>query len=200
MGLAGHPDTKRKASESFEKYFCGGTLHPDIRPAVFSIVADSGDYDTYRKFLKIYKKSQSPEEKRQVLEAMGSFKNIGILKKALDFSIGSNVRKQDAYATISSASGNPLARPLLLDWAEKNWKHLESYKRDHIIFLHILEALVAAHVTRDQEKKLRTFFRKHPVEYRMTLAKSFDRVERNILWREKNRKILAEYFGVPLKV
>ncbi|MBI3190965.1 hypothetical protein HYZ41_04660 [archaeon] len=49
-------------------------------------------------------------------------------------------------------------------------------------------------MTKDKEKQLRQFFKVHPVEYKMTLGKSFDRMKRNVFWLENNRKALAEYF------
>jgi hypothetical protein len=39
------------------------------------------------------------------------------------------------------------------------------------------------------------FFKAHPVHYEMTMSRSFERLKRNIHWRERNGKILAEYFG-----
>ncbi len=193
MGFAEDKDAERKALEKLEKYVNGKELHPNIRSAVFSVAAGC-DSDVYDKMLGIYERSNSPEEKRQILSALGHFKDATTLGNALNFSISKNVRKQDIYVTFVSAASNPAARSILLDWAGRNWKQLESYRHSHRLLLYIVGSLITAYVTKDKELELKRFFRTHPVDYKMTVDKSFDRVERNILWLRKNREILAKYF------
>ncbi len=199
MGFAEDKDAERKALEKLEKYVVGRKLHPNIRSAIFSVAAgcDSGVYD---KLLGIYERSNSPEEKRQVLSALGHFRDTTILGNALNFSISKKVRKQDIYVTFMSAASNPAARTILLDWTSRNWKQLESYKHSHRLLLYIVGSLITAYVTKDKELELKRFFKTHPVDYKMTVNKSFDRVERNISWLRKNREILAKYFSRPNQV
>lgn len=194
MGFIEHAETKRAALEKLEEYIKGKPLHPDVRSAVF-FVAAAGSKSAYPDLLHIYNRSDNPEEKRQVLAAIGSFKDTATIKKALDFSISKKVRIQDVYMTYAYAASNPAARNMLLNWTEKNWKQIEEYKKSHHMFITFLEFLITAYVTRDKEKELQKFFKRHPVEYKMTLDKSFDRMRRNAFWLEKNKKVLAEYFG-----
>ena len=194
LGFAGHKKTIEMTRKKFDSYCNGKPLHPNMRGITFSIVSDSADETVYKRLLRMYKKSQSPEEKVQILNALGNFRDPRILKKALDFSISKDVRKQDMYSTFSSASANPFARSILIEWADKNWKQLEAYKH-HSIFFHILESLITAFVTKDKESELKEFFKRHPVEYSMVVSKSFDRMKRNISWLENNRKSLENYFS-----
>ncbi len=189
MGFVNDGAAKRKVLEMLENH-TKDPIHPDIRSAVFAVAAGSSD-GAYEKLINAYEKSQNPEEKRQVLAAIGNFRNTAIIKKALDFSISKKVRSQDVYMTYIYAAANPVAREILLDWTTKNWKHLKSCT--HKLFIYIIESMIAAYVTKDKEIKIRQFLKKHPVEYKMTVAKSFDRMRRNIAWRERNRKVLEEY-------
>jgi len=195
MGFVEHEDTKKRALEKLESYVKGEALHPNIRSAIFSVAAGSSS-GVYGELVDIYNKSHSPEEKRQVLQALGNFKEPSTIKKALDFSISKKVRMQDVYVTFVYAAANPAARGILLDWAGRNWKQLESYKDSHRLFLYFIESLITAYVTKDKELEILRFFKTHPVEYKMTLNKSFDRMRRNMLWRKKNREILAKYFAI----
>ena len=82
----------------------------------------------------------------------------------------------------------------MFTWVKKNWKKLESYKKSGKLFLHIIESFISSYVTDKDEKELKKFFAAHPVKYRMTLDRSFERVKRNAHWREKNKDILEKYF------
>ncbi len=170
-------------------------LHPDIKSPIFSITAARGDEKIYKKMLDLYMKTQSPEEKRALLLAMGQFRNPEILEKFLEFSLTDKVRRQDLVIVIASVAANPHSREILFRWVKKNWKKLESFKKSGRIFLHVIESFTSSYVTKKDESELRKFFKAHPIAYKMTMSKSFERVRRNIHWREKNRKILAEYFG-----
>ena len=128
------------------------------------------------------------------MTSLGQFRNESILKKVLDFSLTDKVRKQDLIFLLSSVAANPYSRNILLPWFKKNWKKIESYKKSGKIFIHIVEDLIGAYVTKDKEAELKKFFRQHPVKYKFTLDRSFERLERRINLLEKNKTILAKYF------
>lgn len=195
LGFAEDPKVLEIVAEKFNGYLKKQIeLHPDIKAPVFFITAARGDEKVYEKMVDLYLKTQSPEEKRTLLMALGQFKDPKILERFLEFSLTDKVRRQDIIIVVSSVAANPHSRDVLFKWVNKNWKKLESYKKSGRIFLHVIESFISSYVTSDDEKRLKEFFRMHPVEYKMTLSKSFERVRRNVTWREKNRKILAEYF------
>ncbi len=182
--------------EKFSDYLKGETgLHPDIKSPVFLMVAANGDEKIYEKLLALYSKSQSPEEKRLVLLSIGQFRDPKILRKALDFTLSPKFRVQDLPIVFSSVAYNPHSRKILFDWVKTNWKRLETYKKSGSIFLHIIESFTSAYVAKNDERELRKFFVARPLEYKMTLDRSFERMKRNIYWLNNNKSILSQYFS-----
>jgi len=194
-GFAEDPEVLSKVKEKFEGYLKKQALHPDIRSPVFSVMAANGDEKNYNNLLDLYSKAESPDEKRTLLIALGQFKDVNLLGKALDFSLSKKVRTQDLIIIIPSVASNPCSRSVLLPWVKKNWKKLEAYQKSGKLFIRLLEAITGSCVSPDKEKELKKFFSTHPVKYKMTLDRSFERVERNINWLERNKEILSRYFA-----
>ncbi len=194
LGFAEDPEVLKIAEEKFSGYLEGQELHPDIKSPVFSITAAKGDENTYEKMLDMYLKTQSPEEKRALLIALGQFRNPKILEKFLELSLTDKVRRQDIIIVVASVAANPYSREILFKWVRKNWKKLESFKKSGKIFLHVIESFISAYVTKKNESELMRFFKTHPVRYKMTMSRSFERMKRRVKWREENSRILAAYF------
>ncbi len=193
LGFVEDDEVVKKAAEYFGKYIKNQVrLHPDIRSPVFNITASNGNEKTYNEFLSLYGRTQNPEEKRAILIAIGNFKDTGTLKKFLEFSISGKVRTQDIFFSFGSVASNPVSRSILFPYVKKNWKKLKSYEKSGRIFIYIIESLITSYVTRDMEKKLKKFFRAHPVKYKMSVEKSFERLKRNINFLEKNKDVLAK--------
>ncbi|MBI2547218.1 MAG: M1 family metallopeptidase [Candidatus Aenigmarchaeota archaeon] len=196
LAFAEDGDVVKIGIEKFEGYVSKqADLHPDVKPAVFYIAAMNGNERTYQELLDVYSKTQIVEEKRLVLTALGQFKKLDILKKVLEFSLSDKVRTQDAAFIIASVSSNPIARELLFSWVKSKWKKLESYQKAGQLFINILEAFVSSYVTKEDERELRKFFKSHPVKYKMTLNRAFERMKRNIHWLESNKEVLNRYFS-----
>lgn len=196
LTFAEDADVLQKGMEKFEGYLKRKIeLHPDVKSPIFNIAAANDDEKIYRKFLELYSKTQSPEEKRVILIALGQFKNPDILKKVLDFSLTAKVRMQDIIIVFPSVASNPYSRGVLLPWFKKNWGKIKSLEKSGKLFIRILEAFISSCVSREKEKELKQFFKIHPVKYKMTLERAFEKVERNISWLERNKKILSNYFS-----
>lgn len=195
LAFVEEPGVIKIGLEKFDAYSKGHELHPDIKSAVCYIAAANGDRSAYEKILRLYLKTQSPEEKRILLASLGHFRNPDILKEALDFSLSDKVRKQDMAIVFSSAAANPLSRSVLFEWTKKKWKRLETYKKSGQIFLIILESLITAYASKDMEKELKKFFAAHPVKYRMTLNRAFEKMKRSISFKKKNKAVMKRYFS-----
>jgi len=188
------PEVLKKGIEKFEGYSKKKLeLHPDLKHPIFFMAAYTGNEKVYKKLLGLYSSAKSPEEKRALLIALGQFRNPGILKKVLDFSISDKVKMQDLPIIFSSVASNPYSRSVLLKWVKANWKKLESYKKSGKIFLHIIESFISSYVS--NEREIKKFFKTHPVKYKMTVDRSFERVRRHATWLEKNKATLIQYFG-----
>ncbi len=195
LGFAEDPEVLRTVEEKFNGYLKNLVeLHPDIKSPIFLITAARGNEKVYGKMLDLYLKTQIPEEKRALLMALGQFKDPKLIERFLELSLTDKVRRQDIVIVVASVAANPHSREVLFKWVKKNWKKLESYKKSGRIFLHVIEYFISSYVTKDDENQLRKFFKSHPVHYKMTVSRSFERLRRRVTWREKNKKILAKYF------
>ncbi|MEK6909566.1 MAG: M1 family metallopeptidase [Candidatus Aenigmatarchaeota archaeon] len=189
-------DVIKKGLEKFKKYYGNKIeLHPDIKSSIFYIAAITGNEKTCQKLLDLYLKTQSPEEKRLFLIALGQFRNSDLLKRVLDFSLTNKVRTQDLPIIFSSVASNPDSREIFLPWVKKNWKKLKTYEKSGKIFINLLESFISSNADKEKEKELRKFFDARPVKYKMTINRSFERLQRNIKWIERNKSLLTNYFS-----
>ena len=196
LAFAEDQNVVNKGLEKFKKY-CENRLelHPDIKSSVFYIAAITGNEKTYQKLSDLYLKTQSPEEKRLFLIALGQFRNSDLLRRFLDISLTNKVRTQDLPIVFSSVASNPNSREIFLPWVKKNWTKLKTYEKSGKIFISLLESFISSNVSKEKERELRKFFDTHPVKYKMTINRSFERMQRNIKWIERNKTLLANYFS-----
>lgn len=189
------PEAVKKGLKKFEAFTKSREMHPDIKPSVLYTAAIAGDESTYEKIKSLYLGTHSPEEKRMFLGALGQFRSPVIVEKYLDFSLTSGVRVQDLPVVFSSAASNPHSRSVFSRWVAKNWKILKGYEKTGKLFLTLVESFVSSCASRSTEKELKAFFRTHPIKYKTTLKRSFEKVRRNIAWLERNRAALRQYFS-----
>jgi len=169
-------------------------IHPDLRGSILYIAATNGDAETHTKFAEQYVSTRSPEEKAKFLAAMGEFTDPELLKQTLDFAFSDKVKSQDLRYLWATIGSNANARGILLKWFEENWQKAEKHKESAAIFKFLLEALITVHLGKEKEVELATFLEAHKVGYKMTVAKSLERLRRNTAFLENNKEILVNYF------
>ncbi len=179
----------------FENYLKTRTIHPDLRAAVLYVGSRTGDAKTFEKVLQFYKTAKSQEEQKVLLSSLGGFKDVGLLKKTLDFGFSEDVRVQDVVGVTASVAGNPACRPLLLNWANANWKKIEKLKSAEKLFVDIIEDIATPYTGQQKISEIKKFFKSHPIEYKMVVNTSLETIRRNTFWIEKNKAALGNYFA-----
>ena len=101
-------------------------MSPDIRGAIYSIIATHGNQKEYELFIKLYKKETLHEEKNPIGSALGDFTDPKILEKVCAFAMSKEVRIQDTVGILSSVGVNPLGRDIWWNFMQNNWKTLVS--------------------------------------------------------------------------
>ncbi len=191
LGFADDLDTLSKAKELFSSFINNGKeIDVNLRGAVYALAAwqDSKLFDY---FLKRYKEEKAPDEQRRNLRALGSFKDLSILKQTLRLTISTDVRLQDSFVLPISVSGNPIGRTLVWDWTKKNWNTL--LKR-YASGTHMLGGLVDNLAFVNDKKtgsEIKEFFdqktnRREDME--MALSHTLEKIETNVLFMKKNEK------------
>ena len=99
-------------------------LFRSLQETVFVLVAWNGNESTYKKFVSLYKKAKSQEEKLRFLAAMCNFQQKNLLLKTLDFALGPDVRSQNIQMPIMRIAANLHGKDFLWGWLKKNWKKI----------------------------------------------------------------------------
>lgn len=82
------PATIEEAKKRFKLHATGQCPLPaDLRSACYKAVMQNGDISTYEDMLRLYRATDLHEEKDRISRALGSFKDVEILKKVVDFAL-----------------------------------------------------------------------------------------------------------------
>ncbi len=193
LGFVEDEETVSKGRNMFEKFLENKPLAPDIKYPVLYIAASTGDEETYNKIAEVYVKTQSPEEKVILLQALGQFKSKELAKKSLDFSLSDKVRMQDVGYTMYAVASNPSTREVFLPWVSTNWKKIDAFKKSGHVFMGVVEDTISSCLR--NEKDLTQFLKTHPIEYKMVVNRSLEKLRMNIRWLDTNKTALNKYFG-----
>ena len=80
-------------------------ISPDIRAAVYKIVASMGQEEDYNTMVKLHDQADLLEEKCRVQRAgLACFANKTLLAKSLEMALSDQVRSQDSVHFISSVA------------------------------------------------------------------------------------------------
>jgi puromycin-sensitive aminopeptidase len=197
--LGGYADqpTIEEARSRFARFRRDGELDPNLRQAVYSLVAENGGEAEWQELLKIYHSTDLHEEKTRVLRAAGSFRGEELIQKILEFSLSEQVRSQDTPVVLASAAGHPLGRALAWKCLKKNWKtFVERYHGGGIGLLSRLIGITSGFTERRHLEDAEKFFRSHRVPgTERAIRKSLEFIRSNVAWLERDRSDLRGYFA-----
>ena len=107
LGKLGDQEILEESKNRFNKFLKNpNSLSADLQETVFVLVAWQGNESTYKKFLSLYKKATSQEEKLRFLAAMCNFQQKNLLLKTLEFTLGPDVRSQNIQMPIMRIAAN----------------------------------------------------------------------------------------------
>lgn len=84
-GRSGDQAVVDEAKKRFQRHIAGDLIDPNIRSAVYGLVARFGDETTQEELRKLYKAADMTEEKVRLLRSMGQSQNPAIIEKILQF-------------------------------------------------------------------------------------------------------------------
>ncbi|MBI4017713.1 MAG: M1 family metallopeptidase [Candidatus Aenigmarchaeota archaeon] len=189
LGVLGDADVLREAHKRFQKFTRTGALNPDLRRTVYLLEAWQGDARTYATLVSLYKKEQSPEEKKRFLLALAGSQDEALLKKTLEFSLSSAVRTQDMPAPAIVMATNPIGWALVWPWIKENWTMLRKRcgKGGNVKLIERLVETTSVLATLDAERDVRAFFNKNRTPgTEKAVAQSLERIRVNHRFLEKN--------------
>jgi len=178
MGKLGDKQIISEAQSRFKKYLKDhNSLSADLHETVFSLVALNGNEATHQKFISLFKRASSQEEKLRFLTAMCNFKQKKLLLKTLKFTLGSDVRSQNIQLPIMHINANIHSKEFMWYWLKKNWKKILKKAGSGNPLLKRVVQSIGHVIDSSQEKEVREFFKKNPVHgTEMTLEQTLERV------------------------
>ncbi len=180
LGKLGDQEIIDESKNRFSRLLRTGILNPDLRSAVYSITAWTGNSKTHKQLINLYRKAQTQEEKVRFLGALSNFKEEKLLKKTLTFTLSKEVRTQSLFVSVSRMITNPYGKDLVWPWIKKNWKGLVKRFGVGNPLLNRIMGSVSVMSDMQKEKEISLFFTKHHVPgTEMKLAQSLERIRIN---------------------
>ena len=194
LGHAGDKKIIEQAKKYFIKIQKGENMSPDIRRAIYSIVAKWGGIKEYNALIKLYKKETLHEEKNRIGSVLGDFSDPKILTLVCEFSMSKDVRNQDTVGIFYGVGTNPLGRDVWWNFMQKNWKTLVSRYGEGGLTLGRAVKAISGSAEEKHLKSFKKFFAIHEAPgAKRSIEQVTERLEGNIAWLKRDKKVI-EYF------
>ncbi|HWY35472.1 MAG TPA: M1 family metallopeptidase [Nitrosopumilaceae archaeon] len=180
LGKLGDDEILQDAQKRFSSFLKSNSLNPDLRSAVYSLVAWNGDKKTYQLLRKMYRKAPSQEEKIRFLGALSNFQDTKLLSQSLQFTLSKEVRSQNLFVPISKMAANPFGKELIWPWIKKNWNKIVARFGVGNPLLNRIIGTMAIESSIKKEQEVKCFFMKHKTPgTEMKLAQTLERIRIN---------------------
>ncbi len=189
LGKLDDDEIIEESQKRFETLLKTGSLEPDLRNAVYSIVAWNGDSNTYKKMIEMYRRAPTQEEMVRLLSSLANFQDKTLLKRTLSFILSKEVRTQNLFQPIARLVTNPEGKELVWPWVKKNWRTVVSRFGVGNPLLNRIIGSVSVEADMKKEKEIRQFFVRHHVPgTEMKLAQTLEKIRIHAKFIQNTRK------------
>jgi len=200
LGMLGRYEDQQVLTESkkrFDIYLKDKkSLSPDIRRIVYGLSLAGGGRPIFDKLLKLYAESDLQEEQDRILRSLGSSTDVSILKDALNFSIGSQVRSQDSVGGIVAVGANPLGRELTWEFVKTNWSSLSDRYQGGFLLNSLIKESISYFSTEAKKKDVENFFATHPMPSgERAIKQGLEKTTINIKWLKRDEDNFRIFFN-----
>ncbi len=189
LGHLGDGTVIKTAMETFNGYMEGRGGDPDLKGAVYGIAAWNGGRKEYDRVVARYKKEQSPDDKRRLLQTLALFRDEKLLAGTLEFAFSKHVRLQDSYVLPAIMSSNPSGYELVWDWTRSNWKLIMGKYESGTHMLERFVTNLSSLRTEQDMKDVKAFFGKEENmrdDIRLRTKQALERMRANINFMKAN--------------
>ncbi len=195
LGLSGEISILKEARKKFNDFLKGKDLDPNIRTAVYAIVAKYGGIKEYKQLTNLYNKQNLHQEKNRIGISLGEFENDKILCQVAEFAISSNVRQQDSVGILSGIAVNPKGRMIWLKFMKYNWDTMLSRYGDGGYTLSRMIKAISNTSEEKHQKYFKDFIKTHKTPgAERAVEQVLERIENNILWKNRDSKKIEKFF------
>jgi puromycin-sensitive aminopeptidase len=181
-----------RAREIASAVLDGDEFDPEVCTAALSVYSRHGGADEYTALWEAYQKTTAPTEKVRFLRSVAGVEVEDLALSTMDKVIGGDIRTQDGFWVFARLLGGD-AGPAVWRNARERWdKVLEvmpGMTRRRVV--EGVPALSQPEVAAD----VKAFFAEHPIpEAARYLTQNLELLDTNILLRERETPVVAEYF------
>jgi puromycin-sensitive aminopeptidase len=194
LGRSGDTKVVGEAMKKFSMIKAGKYVNPDIRSAVYVVVASNGRMKEFEDLIKLYKKETLHEEKNRIGGNLGEFNDPKILKLVCEFAMSKNVRIQDTVGVLSGVGLNPIGRDIWWRFIQKNWKTLASRYGEGGLTLARAIKCISGSAEEKHLKEFKKFFITHEAPgAKRAIDQVIERLEGNVAWLKRDKKIIERF-------
>lgn len=196
LGHFGDPATLKEARRRFVGFTRRGRLAPNLRGAVYGIVAEHGGAREYAQLLKIYRGAGLQEERVRVLRALTQFQQPALIRRTLQLALSPHVRRQDAYAILGGFGGNRVGRPIAWAFVKAHWRELvRRYASGGLnLMTRIVEGAGGGFTTAVELADAQRFFKTHPVPgTERAMQRTLENIRITLRWARQDAADIAAW-------
>ncbi|CAL8125162.1 unnamed protein product [Orchesella dallaii] len=167
----------------------------DLRFAVYKTVVMYGDENIIKRFMRLYRDCESPEERDKLAYALGSCRSHQQLQNVLEFAISDDVRRAHTIFIITSMAKTKIGREISWGFFKENYAIFRNRYGPHQAST-LLHALLEDWVTEEKITEIQEFFKANPypgTEWALQQIVESIKLNENWLRREKNLTALQDY-------
>lgn len=188
---AGYKEAVDYAHESFEAFVAGDqkAINPNLRSAIFNVVAKTGGQAEFDKLFKIYNNPNSVEEKISALRALGRFEDQAVLDTVTSLLLKSDVVKaQDIYIPMQGMRAHKAGINKLWQWFTVKWDEIYELLPPGLSMLGSVVTLASSGFTKEEQKEeVKKFFEgKNTKGFDQSLAQSLDMITTKTNWATRD--------------
>ncbi|KAL5489416.1 hypothetical protein EMCRGX_G018506 [Ephydatia muelleri] len=198
LGFYGDQSVIAEARRQFDDLINGRSqISPDLKGAVYAVVARHGDEKTCQQLMELHDKAESCEELAKVYRVLGYFQSKEIIARMLDFTFSGKVQPQNTPVVCLSCQKSVENRSLLWDYVKKNWPSLnKAYNTASFVLGKIVGITTSSFATKDKADDIEAFFRENPCPLAETSVKqNCEAIRVNASWLERDRRAVKEWLS-----
>ncbi|GAB6019725.1 hypothetical protein CHUAL_001278 [Chamberlinius hualienensis] len=164
LGAYGDESVRNEARRRFDTHVNKTAILPaDLRSPVYSTVVSIGDQKTIDAAITLYREADLQEEKSRLLGALGSPKDVSLLRNVIDFAMSDDVRSQDTITILASIGRNRFGRDLAWQFFKDNKDvFVKRYGSGYLLTL-IIKYVTEGFASEEKAKEVESYFHENPL-------------------------------------
>jgi aminopeptidase N len=173
----------------------GRPLDAAAAPALIEVAAEHGDAKLYEAIAAAAERAASPQDHYRYVNALASFRNPGLIERALQESRSARIRTQDTARYLAQFFDNPAARDRAWVFLKQNWTDLEPKLRIAFGDAGLARSLGAFCDARTRDD-IRTFFAAHRLpSATRALDAALERIDNCIELRDRQTSLVSDWLN-----